>query len=95
MRHETRVWLFPVLIAIALCGVALVPSSKREPEPEPPPIRPVPVSAFKGYLYFLVFARALPPPFPAGLHPRLLVIEGAPYRAVEMLKRSRAMPRAR
>jgi len=101
MRHETRVWVLPVLIGIALCGLALVPGRDPEPEPQPDPfvLRPIPTRARNGYVYWAVFTRALPPPFAAGIDPRLLIADHAlrrrDVRDAAFLMRSRSLRPAR
>ncbi|MHC4848018.1 MAG: hypothetical protein ACYTEG_06120 [Planctomycetota bacterium] len=74
MRHETRVWLVPGLIAVVLAaGWYLTP----EPTPsEPPaPVAPLPTSARDSYFTWLVLSFALPGPMRPGLHPVLLLPE--------------------
>lgn len=74
MRHETRVWFLPGLIALVLAvGWQLTPERTR---PDPPaPAAPVPTSARDSYFSWLVLSVALPGPVRPGLHPVLLLPE--------------------
>ena len=74
MRHETRVWILPGLIAVALAGGWYLTPAPTRPEP-PAPVVPVPTSARDGYFSWLVLSIALPGPMRPGLHPVLLLPE--------------------
>ena len=90
MRHETRVWFLPLLLALLVGVVAFVPSRKRAPEPVPVEVHAVPEEARGAYQGWVVMTWALPPPFSmAGWDPRPLLISRLPRSVRTNLRRVR------